>query len=175
MDVSHVNFAMFALAISGAVLARWSYELYRARPPVWAMFVSLAHLFVAVVDAAAPVRGLVDPHYAGYQFGYLHAAHGWSVTVVAGSVFLAAAAAAFIAIRNRPGPAMWFVAATSAFFTLNLGGSWLQQTLTHVSDNTMQFGEYLTIPALIATPIMFVLFVCPFLIGVGWAPRRARA
>ena len=39
------------------------------------------------------------------------------------------AIAAFLAIRNRPGPGMWFVALTSAFFALNMGGSWLEQTL----------------------------------------------
>ena len=173
MDFTGFNWATYGLTIFGGLIIGWAYTLWRYRPPFIAASIAFAHVFIAGIGAAAPLRGLVDPHYVGYRFGYLHPTVGIETTLVAGSVFLAAVAAAWIVARNARGPAMWFVAATSAFFTLNFGGGWLESTLGRFSDNTMQFGEYLVIPALIATPIMFVVFVLPFLAGVGWAPQRA--
>ncbi|HEY1709504.1 MAG TPA: hypothetical protein VGG10_14650 [Rhizomicrobium sp.] len=174
MNFAGFNWVAYGLTIIAVLLAGWSFMLWRFRPGFAAGTISLAHLSVAGFGADAPLRGLVDPHYIGYRFGYLAPAAGVQTTLIAGCVFASAVIAAFIISRNKRGPAMWVAAATSAFFTLNFGGAWLESTLGDISDNTMQLGEYLTIPALIATPIMFVLFVLPFLAGVGWAPQRAK-
>jgi hypothetical protein len=157
------------------LFAAWLYQVVRKRPAFWAGFVSFGHLFVACTSAAAPFRGPLDPHYPGYHFGFLYSAGGIETTFLAGAIVLSSAVSAFLAIGVRSGRAFWFVAATSAFFLLNIGGSWLESVVQKFSDTEMQFGQYLTIPPLIAAPLMFVLFICPFLVGVSWAPQQTRA
>jgi hypothetical protein len=117
----------------------------------------------------------VDPDYVGFGFGYISTGAGISTTIAAGAIFLSAVSAMLIALRNSPGPHMWFVALTSAFFAVNLGGSWLESTFTDMSQNRIQFGEYLTIPGSIGTILQFALLVVPFLYGSYWAPRRSAA
>jgi biotin transporter BioY len=95
--------------------------------------------------------------------------------LLAGSVFTAAALCAFIAARNRPGPAMWIVAGVALTFTAIHGWPWLQSAVTDPSSNMIQFGEYLTIPGQIGTVLLGALLVLPFLIGSVWAARRATA
>lgn len=175
MDWSHFNWGFYALGVIALLLVVWGIERVRYRPPVWAVIVSFAHLFVAGLCSVAPLRGFVDSNYVGFRFGYVHTVAGLDTAIVAGLVFTSAVIAALIAVRNRPGFGMWFVTLTSAFFAINLGGSWLQTTMTDMSQNAIQLGEYLTVPGLAGTAVMFVLFVCPFLIGTGWGPARARA
>jgi hypothetical protein len=170
-----MNWAVVGLSVAGVLLAGWLYRIVRNRPPFWAIFVGFGHLFVAGTSAAAPFRGPLDPHYPGYHFGFLSSAGGIGTTFLAGAIVLCAAVSAFLAIGVRSGRALWFVAATSAFFLLNLGGAWFESVVQKFSDTEMQFGEYLTIPPIVAAPLMFVLFICPFLVGVSWAPQRARA
>lgn len=174
MDFSGMNWAVFALGVSAILFIVWLIQVFRRRPGIQAIIVSLAHLLVASFCAAAPVRGYVDPNYIGFTFGYLHTGQGIETTLVAGAVFLSAVIGAFLAIRKRRGPAMWFVVLTSAFFAINLGRPWLQSTLTDMSQNEIQFGEYLTIPGAAATVLVFVVFIVPFLLGVWWGARQAR-
>jgi hypothetical protein len=133
----------------------------------------MAHLVVAGIGSAAPIRGYVDPDYVGFGLGFVQAGQGIDTAVVAGAIWIACVTSAFIAARNRPGPALWLVVLTSAFFALNIGGAWLQGALTDPAANRIQFGEYLTIPGEIATALIFVVFVVPFLMGVRLMPRRA--
>lgn len=170
-----INWAVVGLSIAGSLLAAWLYQVVHNRPAFWGWFVGFGHLFVASTSAAAPFRGPLDPHYPGYHFGFLYSAGGIETTFLAGAIVLGGAVSAFLAIKARPGRALWFVAATSAFFLLNLGGAWLEAVVQKFSDTEMQFGQYLTIPPLVAAPLMFVVFICPFLVGVSWAPRQARA
>jgi hypothetical protein len=136
--------------------------------------VSFGHLFVASTSAAAPFRSLLDPHYPGYRFGFIASDGGFGTMLITSAIVLSAAASAFLAVRARAGYGLWFVKATSALFLMNLGGAWLESVLQKISDTEMQLGEYLTIPPLIAAPLMFVLFICPFLVGIGWEPQRAQ-
>jgi len=167
--------ALWAGGVSGALFLLWLMQAFRYRPGPIAIVVSFAHLIVASLCSAAPVRGYVDPNYIGFNFGYLHSGRGIETTLVAGAVFLSAVVSAFLAIRNKTGPAMWFVALTSAFFAVDLGRPWLQSTLTDMTQNEIQFGEYLTIPGVAATALLFVLLILPFVLGVWWGARRARA
>lgn len=175
MDFSHMNWALYGLGVTAVLLMLWFIQVFRRRPGIAAIVVSLAHLLVAGFCAAAPVRGYVDPNYVGFTFGYLHTGQGIETTLAAGAVFLSAVISTFIAVRNRPGAAMWFVVLTSAFFAVDLGRPWLQSTFTDMSQNEIQFGEYLTIPGPAATVLLFVAFILPFLLGVWWGARRARA
>ncbi len=168
-----MNWALFAFGVSGVLLLAWGWLTFKAKRSLASVYVSLGFLILAGMNSAAPIRGFVDPNYVGYGFGLLQAGKGLSVTLIAGSVFLAAAASALIAARNRPGPLMWIVAAVSLVFLVVQGWPWLQGVITDPSQNAIQFGEYLTIPGLVSSLLIALLLIGPFLVGVVWAPRRA--
>lgn len=65
MDVSQINWAVVALAVSAVLLLAWTVVARRARAGAPAAFVGLAHLVVAGLHSAAPVRGYLDPGYVG--------------------------------------------------------------------------------------------------------------
>jgi hypothetical protein len=170
MDVSWVNWAYFALAISGLLVLGWIVRAGGRRPSAMAVIVGLALLVLAGFNAAAPWRGLLDPEYVGYGFGYLHAERGWPVTTLAGGTFALAATGAFAALETGR-RARAFTALVCLLFAINVGGPWLESALTDPAGNVIQFGEYLTIPGAVGTGLLFVLFVLPFAAGAVWAGR----
>jgi hypothetical protein len=170
-----MNWALFALVVTGIMIAGWMFVLIKSRRSLMSIYVSLGFLVLAGMNSAAPIRGFVDPNYVGYGFGLLRADKGLVVTLMAGSVFVLSAICAFVAARNRAGRAMWLVAATCAAFTIIQGWPWLEGVLTDPSANAIQFGEYLTIPGLVASALLAVLLVLPFFLGAPWASRRALA
>ena len=163
----YVAFAMGAAAaipfVCFALARRWSWI---------ALIVALACLAVVIVNGAAPIRGALDPNYIGYGYGFLHADKGLSVTFIAGSVVLFSALSSWIAIRNRPGPLMLIVAATSAFHLVNAGFPLMDGLLADPKSVEIQFGEYLTVPYTVAIPAIFAVMVLPFLLGLPWALQR---
>jgi hypothetical protein len=68
MDVSHVNWAYVGLAIFALLALGWVVRLRRTRPGPIAIVVSIALLVTAGLNAVAPWRGTLDPHYPGYVF-----------------------------------------------------------------------------------------------------------
>ena len=169
-----MNWAGFALSVSGALLVAWLVVLARSPRSFVSIYVSFAFLLLAAMNAAAPIRGYVDPNYVGYGLGLLQAQRGILVTLMAGSVFLAAVTCAFIAARNRQGPAMWVVAVVSATFAIIQGWPWLEGVITDPGSNKIQFGEYLTIPGSVGTVLLGALLVFPFALAPWWAAGRAR-
>ena len=170
-----MNWALFALCVTSVLLATWAFLIARNSRSFASVYVSFAFLLLAGMNSAAPLRAYVDPNYIGYGFGLLRADKGLPVTLAAGSVFVAAAVCAFIAARNRRGNAMWAVAAVCAAFAVIQGWPWLRNALSDPASNTIQFGEYFTVPGVVGTAVLGALLVLPFLIGVPWAARRARA
>jgi hypothetical protein len=170
-----MNWAVFGLTVSGILLVVWLAVLIKSRRSIMSVYVSFAFLVLAGTNSAAPIRGFVDPDYVGYGFGLLRTGKGLPVTFMAGGVFLISAVCAFIAARNRTGPAMWLVAATCVALTVIQGWPWLDGVLTDPSSNTIQFGEYLTIPGAVGSALIAALLVLPFLLGAFWAGRRAQA
>lgn len=168
-----MNWALFAGGVSLVLLLAWLWTLMRSRRSGASIYVSLGFLLLAGMNAAAPVRGLVDPTYVGYGVGFLHADRGLSVTLIAGAVFASAAAACLIAARNKPGPIMWVVSVTSFVFLGRIGAPWLLDVMADPSKNAIQFGEYLTIPGVVSSLLLALLLVGPFLVGALWAARRA--
>jgi hypothetical protein len=115
MDVSQVNWAYVGLGVFGVLSLAWIARLRRQRPGLAAIVVSVALLITAGLNAAAPWRGVLDPHYVGYGFGLLSAKGGWMVTAIAGTVFVLAAAGAFAALEKGRGAAMLTGLASLAF------------------------------------------------------------
>ncbi len=164
--------AVWGLAASAILLAFWLVAAGRAKAGAAAILVGLAHLGVAAFHAAAPIRGLIDPNYAGYEFGVLRAEGGWAVTATAGAVLIIALVGAFNAL-GRDRRARIRTAAASTLFLVNLGGAWLYNALAGLRGNAIQFGDALTIPGEIGTLLIFALFIAPFVLGTVWAGRRA--
>lgn len=168
-----MNWGLFALAVSAVITLLW---LWQVRKGQWAwpgLVASFACLVAAGFNSAAPLRGAIDPEYAGFGFGLLSADRGLPVTLMAGAIFVAGTASALIAASRRSGPALWFVAATCAALTVIVGIPSAIAAVRDPAGNTIQFGEYLTIPGLIGTAILLLVFAVPFVIGAIWAARAA--
>lgn len=170
MDISGINWAVFALGVFAVLLLAWTLVARRAKAGPAAGFVSLAHLSVAGLNSAAPVRGYLDPDYVGYGFGFAQADAGLAVTVVAGAIWLLAATAGFLALaRNRL--AMLFVLLVSTLFAVNLGYPLVRDQLQGKLP-IVQLGEYLTIPGLLAMVLILAILVLPFLFATVWSASR---
>jgi hypothetical protein len=172
MDVSHVNWAYVGLGLFGALAVAWITRLRRGKPGPIALIASVALLITAGLNAAAPWRGVLDPHYAGYRFGLLHADAGWAVSAIAGAVFLLAAAGAFAALETGRRAATLTALACLAF-ALIIGLPWSRQAFAHPEANVIQFGGYLTIPGLVSTWLLFGVLILPFLLGLAWGGARS--
>lgn len=167
-----MSWIYFPLTVSGILALAWLIAAVRARPLWPALVGGVGFLVVAALNSGAPVRGLIDPDYRGFAFGFLHAERGLTVTLVAGALFLTAALGAFAALR-RERWAMTFTAAAAAAHVLNLGIPWVFSTATDMEDNTIQLGEYLTIPGALSTLLIFVLMLAPFLVVMVRSARSA--
>jgi hypothetical protein len=175
LRISKMNWGILLLALLGTLLVAWLCVTMRS-PRTWlSVYVSFGLVLLAGLNSVAPLRALLDPNYVGYQFGLLHAHRGFAVTAISGTVFLLAAVVAFVAARNRVGAGMWLVAASCMIFAAINGIPWAKELATDPAKNQIQFGEYLTIPGLVASGIQALLFILPCALGVPWAVRRATA
>lgn len=165
---------VLAAAVIVVLLVSWVLQV-RKRQWSWVgLYVSLGCLVFAGLNAAAPFRGVIDPDYVGYTFGWLRADAGIMVTLVAGSALIASAVAAMIAVRTREGPALWFVAITCAALAILVGLPTGIDILADPSAFRIELGEYVTIPGFVASSIVLGLIALPFVVGAIWASRRAR-
>ena len=105
-----MNWLYFALTVSAVLVAAWLIIALRARPAWPGLIGGVGFLLVAGLNSAAPVRGLVDPDYVGFAFGFLRAERGLLVTLLAGALFLSAVLAAFTALQRE----RWAMAYTAA-------------------------------------------------------------
>jgi hypothetical protein len=169
-----MNWGFLFLALTSTLLVAWLFVTIKS-PRTWlSVYISLGLVLLAALNSVAPFRALLDPNYVGYRFGLLQAHKGLAVTVISGTVFLLAAITAFVAARNRAGTGMWLVAASCIIFAVINGIPWAKELLTNPERNQIQFGEYLTIPGLVASGIQAILFVLPCAVGLPWALRRTR-
>lgn len=168
-----MNWGLFALAISGLILLAW---IWQVRKGGWAwpgLIASFGCLVAASFNSAAPFRGAIDPDYVGFGFGLLRAERGLMVTLLAGAILFFGTLSALIGASRREGPALWIVALTCAALTIVVGIPTLIGALEDPSGNSIQFGEYLTIPGLVGTLLLLSAMTVPFAIGAVWATRAA--
>ena len=168
-----MNWGLFALAVSAALFAAWLWQLRKGQWAWPGLVASFGCLLAAAFNSAAPFRGAIDPDYVGFAFGLLQAERGLEVTLLAGSILAAGAVSALSAASRRAGPALWFVAATCAALTVVIGVPTLIDALRDPAANSIQFGEYLTIPGIVGTLILLAALTVPFAVGAVWAPRAA--
>ena len=168
-----MNWAEFALAVSGVLVLLWVVLLVRRNWAWSGLYASIGLLIAACFNAAAPVRGIVDPDYVGYTFGVASSQAGIGVTVIAGAIFLLCAVSAMLAVSRQAGRSLWLVAFTCAAMLMIIGVPTVRTLFQDPAANAIQFGEYLTIPGLVASGILIVLLTLPFAVGAVWASRAA--
>lgn len=171
MDFSQINWAYEALAVSAVLLVVWLAVAVRAKAGAPAAFVGFAHLIVAGLHSAAPLRGYFDPQYVGYGFGLLAAESGLAVAVTAGVVWLVAVLGTFLALAKAR-IAMAFVALSSLALAVVIGAPLVQELVAAPQASSVQLGQFLTIPGVAAIGLLLVVLALPFVIGFVWAGRR---
>lgn len=139
-----------------------------------AMAVAMANFMYVLLNLAAPFRGIFDPGYAGYKVGLLHIAPGPLVTLVSGGIVAAALMAAGLALLNRPGRGMVFVALVGTLLLLAIGLPELLNGLMAPEAYRIELGEYLQVPGLLAVLLGSALLCVPLLFSVVWSARRMR-
>ena len=99
--------AWISFFVYGSIFA---YGLVQKRWTKAGLLVAVFNLFVAFMNSVAPVRGWADPDYFGFSLGFLRMPQGPGVTLVSGSIFIGAIATFSIALLNKTGRPMAFVA-----------------------------------------------------------------
>jgi len=137
--------------------------------------VGLTNLLMVMLNLAAPFRGALDPDYLGYNVGLIHVQQGLWVTAVSGSIVVATLASACIAVLDLRGRAMGFVAAVDSALVLLIGLPISWEGLADPSDYSIQLGEYLVIPGMIAVLISAAIITVPLVASVVWSAGRVRS
>jgi hypothetical protein len=165
MSGTDMNWPLFA-AVVGIVAAIALLPVLLARKwTALGFIIALANIIVVVMNAAAPLRGILTPNDSSYRFGILQSDGGIVAGSFGGIVVLGAFLAAFLILRNGRGPVMLLLTLIDGFFAFNIGVPLAQQLLSNPSEAIIKFGQYLTIPPPIAIPLLVFVFVVPFACG----------
>ncbi len=166
-----VNWLYVSAAAGSAYLLILSPFVARRRWSWTAMGVAAANFFW-VLPNLAPFRGVLDPDYAGYQFGVYAVSPGILVTLVSGSIVAGALISACLALRNRAGSSMAFIALYGCLMLLTVGLPELLNGLQAPADYRIELGEYLHIPGLLAVLLIGALLCLPLIASIAWSSRR---
>ena len=150
------------------------YCLTRKQWTTSGLLVAVFNLFLAFMNSVAPIRGWADPEYVGFSLGFLRVPQGPGVTLVSGAIFLGAIASFCIALLNKTGKPMRFVAGFNGVLALNIGGKLILDLFQNPERIKIQLGEYLTIAPLPATVLLMCIFAIPLAASAVWASRRTQ-
>jgi hypothetical protein len=155
------------LVILGAFAAqrRWTWA---------AMGVALANFLFVLLHLMAPFRGALDPGYAGYRAGMLHAEPGLQVTLLSGTIVVAALASACLALRSRPGRGMVFIAVVDALLLVTIGLPELLAGVSAPEAYRIELGEAFQLPGAAAVAALGLLLCLPLVLSIVWSARRTR-
>lgn len=174
-----MNWPVFAAVVGFVAFLALLPALFARRWTAPGLVVAIANMVVILMNAPAPLRGVMTPADSAYDFGWLESDGGIAAAIYGGAVVLGAFIAALLVLRNSRGPIMWLLVLIDGFLALNIGIPLADQLMRNPAEQTMKFGEYLTIPPPIAIPLLFLFFVLPFatgaLIGLSRVGRRAEA
>ncbi|MDJ0979067.1 MAG: hypothetical protein QNI87_11105 [Erythrobacter sp.] len=123
----------------------------------------------ASFNSAAPLRGVIDPTYSGYQYGMLSAQSGFAVTAIAGTVVVLFLLAAWIVTCGRVDRSFFVAAAILLLAGLNT----LIPSLTDGATSVFELGEFIRLEGIAALAAILSLTSLPLLIGGAWALSKA--
>ncbi len=167
---------LWVFAASFTVCASiFGYYVSRRQWNAAALLVGIANMLVACLHTVAPFRGVLDPNYNGYNMGLIHVGAGIMVTLVTGTILMMTVWSACLAVQNKPGKQMRWVALTDGFLVLNFVLSAVYNTVTNPGGSSrIKLGEYLTIPGLLADLIFVLVLIVPLALSTLWAFRRVK-
>ena len=144
--------------------------LSRRRWNAAALTVGIFHMLFAGVMSIAPIRALLDPHYAGYAVGTI-GFEGRAVALPAALILGWALAAAWVSVGKGSGRWMTLVAVGDILFALSIGASIL---LSGPQGWKFQLGEHFSVTGVTGLFVLLCFFTLPFVISALWAVKRAR-
>jgi hypothetical protein len=169
-----VNWLFVGLAAGVVYAGILVFFLARSRWTAAALGVALANFLYVLLHLVAPFRGPLDPHYEGYRAGLFDVAPGPAVSLVAGAIVVGALTAACLALLNRPGRGMAFIAGVDVLLLITIALPEALDGLRHTDQYRIELGEYLQIPGLFAVAILGLIFCLPLVLSVVWSVRRVR-
>lgn len=167
---SYVGFALMGISVLIFVACvrkrQWSAA---------ALSVGLLHLLFAFFNIIVVFFDALNPEF-GYNLGLVHADIGVALVIFAFAMVVGALASACIAVLNRHGERNYFIVAFDSFLLLVL----IPWSITNVTEPgsgnlQVQFGESLQFSDFPALLFVTTLVLGPWIIGVLWAWRRAKA
>jgi len=173
--MSEMNWPLFAAVVGFVAFLALLPALFARRWTGLGLIVALANLVVILMNAPAPLRGVMTPGDSAYHFGWLRSDGGIVAAIFGGVVVVSAFLAALLVLRNGRGPVMLLLALIDGFFAFNIGVPLASQLLSNPSEQVIKFGQYLSIPPPIAIPLLFLFFVLPFATGALIALSKVRA
>lgn len=173
MDFSNVNWLWIGLPVIAIIFGVFVKAVAKRQWTISALVIGFAHLPLAMMHAAAPFRGSLDPNYVGYISGMVHAAKGFEVFVFASFMLIGATASAVIIVQNRAGLPNAFVLMFDSLVLLLFATPIIGHFLAgDFDDSRVEFGEYLQFGGTSAFLFEFLLIAVPFLAGAIWSWRK---
>lgn len=126
-------------------------------------FIALAHMPFIILNLAAPIRGLLDPAYAGYKFGILEIPPGFGVTLVAGTVIWGSVYVAYVALAGKLRSNIWFAMFLDMLILGLISIPVLVEGISNPAEFRLELGEYFQVSGWIVTIILSAILVLPML------------
>ena len=133
--------------------------------------VGALHLLFAMAASAAPYNAFAEVQFQ-WQVGFVGFS-GRSAALPAILLIAWALTAACLAALQKKGRWLWLMVLGDSFWALNISARMAFDFFGgRLRDDTIQFGEHLTIAAVSAVVIMLLVLVTPFVASAAWSARR---
>jgi hypothetical protein len=174
MTADMVDWSVVGFSVMGISFLIFGLAAFKRQWTVWALLAGLANLPFPMINAAAPFRGALDPDYAGYVMGMVHASPGIEVAVFAGFMLVMGLTSATLAVLNKPGERNYLIVGFNAIVLLVTVPPLLTAFGNNFAGYRIEFGEYLQFHGISAFAFEFALITLPIIYSAMWAWRKAR-
>lgn len=161
-----MNWLLVALPLAVFYLIWFGYLLFKRNYTNALLFFALAHIPYLLINLVAPFRGIFDPNYVGYSFGWIQLPKGIFVLLVVGGIVISCFVLASKALSNKMNKSLWvyaflfdLVLCVFAAFPV------LLDVMSNISEFTVELGEYLKVSGIWVALLVFLVLVWP----VGYA------
>lgn len=168
-----MNWLLIGLPLGACYLIWFGYLLVKKHYSKPLAFFGLAQLPYLFINLVAPFRGLFDADYAGYSIGWITLSQGIWVTVVVGAIVVSCFLLATKALSNGMTRPWWFLGfivdgLLAGFIAIPI----LLDVATHLSDFTVELGEYLKVSGVWVALLIGSIFIVPTLWAFYYAGQK---
>ena len=168
-----MNWLFIGLPLAGLYLAGLVYLLLKKKYNRPLLFFALAHLPYLFVNLVAPFRGLFDPNYAGYAFGWLQLPKGIWVTVVVGAMVLGCLVLISRALLDNMKGLWTFAFVFDGLLSILIALPIFLDVAGNLADFRVELGEYLQISGVWVALLVLGIFTVPTFYACYWAGKKA--